>query len=107
MRKVTLEEITNLVRLVSRLREGIAFGEFEEGSSTLELSIRDMSVITYALVGTWLSEYLAGERGHRETMAELMRVAEEFLVVNEMPQIDKFIDDVLGKHNPEEAADGA
>ena len=101
------EKIIKLIRETAELRrELLAYG-VEEGTLTVELTNRDLSALVYALACTWISEYVAASPGYREIMDMVGDASATILAADCGPQIDRAIDQILGKHNPEVDGDGA
>ena len=104
---MTRINILQVIRETAALRRDLLAHGIEEGSLTVELSNRDLAAIVYALSCTWISECVNGLEGH-EKMRQLIGGASDTLLAADCgPQVDRAIDQILGKHNPEVDGDGA
>ena len=104
---MTREKILKLIRETAALRRDLLAHGIEEGSLTVELSNRDLSAIVYALACTWISEYVNGLEGHEEMRQLISGASDTILAADCGPQIDRAIDQILGRQNPEVEGDGA
>ena len=102
-----MSKILKLVRETAQMRRELIDHGIEEGTLTVELSNRDLAAIVYALSCCWISEYVAASPGWEEMLSMVGDASATILVADAGPQIDKAIDSILGKTNPEEEADGA
>ena len=104
---MTREKIFQVIRETAALRRELLARGIEEGSLTVELSNRDLSAIVYALASTWISEYVNGFEGYEEMRSMISSASDAILAADAGTQVDKAIEQILGKHNPEVDGDGA
>ena len=104
---MTRTNILQVIRETAALRRDLLAHGIEEGSLTVELSNRDLSAIVYALACTWISEYVSGLEGHEKMRQLISGASDTILAADAGTQVDKAIEQILGKHNPEVDGDGA
>ena len=101
------QTLLTVIRETAALRREIITRGVEEGSLTIEFTNRDLAAIVYALSCTWISEYVSGIEGYEEMRSMISSASDAILAADAGTQVDKAIEQILGKHNPEVDGDGA
>ena len=97
-----MSRIREFAKEVSALRREVVLGIPDDDPVTVTLSAEALAVVIYCLANAWLGEAIARMEGYEKIVTAIGKVSTEIMHADLDPQIDKFIDDVLG--NEGEAA---